>query len=216
MAAAFDNPLDEYLYEGEGERLEFKQTLNSEYKIARTLSAFANTRGGVILIGIKDDRTITGIDVDEERHIIEQAAGFWTSPVIQIKIEEIYLFPHNDEDKEKAILKVTVAESRQKPHFAIGKNGIKQAYLRQNDKTLMAGDRALALMKTHQTNDQPALSPNERRLISYLRLEEKITLKKYMALVNVSRRRARRELNDALEKGIIRILEHEKEPYYTL
>ncbi|MBC7571997.1 MAG: ATP-binding protein, partial [Spirosoma sp.] len=41
--------LDALIEQGEGVRLEFKRTLSSAWRIARTLAAFANTSGGTLL-----------------------------------------------------------------------------------------------------------------------------------------------------------------------
>jgi len=46
---------------GESETLNFKAPFPSNHIIARVLSAFANTKGGILLIGISDDGSITGL-----------------------------------------------------------------------------------------------------------------------------------------------------------
>jgi len=56
------------IFEGEGLTLDFKKTITSCEKIARTMVAFANNKGGRLLIGVADDGTITGVkSEDEER-----------------------------------------------------------------------------------------------------------------------------------------------------
>lgn len=47
--------LDILLHEGEGSMLEYKETLSSSF--ARELVAFANSTGGKILLGVRDDGT---------------------------------------------------------------------------------------------------------------------------------------------------------------
>ena len=46
--------------EGEGKSLEFKRGLPRDVRVARTLCAFANTRGGLLLIGVGDRGEIVG------------------------------------------------------------------------------------------------------------------------------------------------------------
>lgn len=51
---------------GEGASLEFKSGLPGPGKLARTLAAFANSRGGLLLIGVADDRTVVGAPRPQE------------------------------------------------------------------------------------------------------------------------------------------------------
>ena len=53
----------------EGKTLEFKRDLSSPRNILKTLAAFANTAGGVLLIGIEDvTKNVLGLEnpLDEE------------------------------------------------------------------------------------------------------------------------------------------------------
>jgi Skp family chaperone for outer membrane proteins len=67
--------LIDLINKGESETLEFKSSMvwdsrknqpNRELKIvvAKELAAFMNTNGGILLIGVEDDKTITGVDKD--------------------------------------------------------------------------------------------------------------------------------------------------------
>jgi len=54
----------------EGKTLEFKRALSSPRPILKTLVAFANTAGGILIVGRTDDGSIVGLDdvhADEER-----------------------------------------------------------------------------------------------------------------------------------------------------
>ena len=52
------------LKKGEGTTVEFKEVMNENgYK---TLSAFSNTEGGLLLLGISDDGNIIGFDCSDE------------------------------------------------------------------------------------------------------------------------------------------------------
>ena len=58
--------------EGEGFSLEFKRRISSPEKIARTIIAFANTKGGIILFGVDDDGSIVGVESEKsEIELIE-------------------------------------------------------------------------------------------------------------------------------------------------
>ena len=60
--------------EGEHQQQDFKFEISDARKIAKSLSAFANTEGGRLLIGVKDNGKIAGIRSDEEKYMMEAAA----------------------------------------------------------------------------------------------------------------------------------------------
>lgn len=58
--------------EGEHQKQDFKFEISDARKIAKTLSAFSNTHGGRLLIGVKDNGKIAGVRSDEEKYILLQ------------------------------------------------------------------------------------------------------------------------------------------------
>ena len=57
--------------QGESQTREFKFRVDSQRKIAKTLVAFANTDGGTIFIGVKDNGVVAGVRGEEELYMIE-------------------------------------------------------------------------------------------------------------------------------------------------
>ena len=55
-----DNYIKNLIAEGEHQQLDFKFEIRDTKKIARSLVAFANTNGGKLLVGVKDNGVITG------------------------------------------------------------------------------------------------------------------------------------------------------------
>ena len=53
--------LKELISKGESETLEFKKSLSEWKEIIETISAFSNTKGGIILIGVDDRRKVHGL-----------------------------------------------------------------------------------------------------------------------------------------------------------
>ncbi len=66
---------------GEGEEVEFKARPE---KIAETVCAMANSRGGFILIGVDDKGKILGVDVKGEEKIVSELQGLMPSPRVSI------------------------------------------------------------------------------------------------------------------------------------
>jgi len=202
--------LQRLILQGENDRVDFKQRVRQPEKIARTLVSFANTRGGVILIGVKDNGTISGIDPEEEKHTLQLAADFYCDPPVQVQYEEV-------EEDNLTVLKVIIPESIHKPHFAKIKEDDWRGYVRVKDtsvQTSKMADKALA-MEPEQFEPLP-LDRHENAILLYLQKAPRITLRQFMQLANLSERRAYRTLVKLVIHGYLRLHDKEKEAYYTL
>lgn len=205
------------LEEGEGFEIEFKRKVTSPQKIAKTMIAFANTRGGIILFGIDDDRTVVGIGSEkEEIERIQLAGSYYCDPPIEPIIDVV---PYRGRD----VLVVTIEESTEKPHalFVDGDDEWKEGthvYIRVNDKTVEASKEVVKILEAENPNAPPlriAIGEAEHRLFEYLDARERITVKEFAKLVNISTRRASRSLIQLVRAGLIRVHTNEKEDYYT-
>ena len=92
---------------GEDSTLEFKKELPRRDSLADEIAAFANTRGGVILIGVDDNRNIIGLDIVEldraETRAVEICQDSVVPPV-SVFTEKLWL-------DEKNVLKIEVPRS---------------------------------------------------------------------------------------------------------
>lgn len=94
--------LDILLREGEGSMLEYKESVSSS--LAREMVAMANSSGGRILIGVRDDGTVVGVnDTNEARARIQDMAHN-CDPLVKIAVHPI-----------GGVLVVTVREAESKP-----------------------------------------------------------------------------------------------------
>jgi len=196
---------------GEGDQLEFKKTITHLNKIARTLAAFANTRGGIILVGVLDNGKICGIDPEEEKHSLQQAANFYCEPPVRLFFKEI------EHETDVIVLKTMVPGSNQKPHFAKVKENDWRAYVRVKDESVQTSKMTLQSLETAPST--PAYQPQtkqETMLLLQFQKQPRITLKQFMDLANISKRRAARILVNLVLHGLIRLHDKEKEPFYTL
>lgn len=125
------------LKQPESETLDFKQGISSTVKIAKTIIAFANTRGGKIVIGISDNKKIVGIDEAEETFMIEKAISEYCFPPVQILFEvyEMSYFDDEEFEKERYILIVDIKKSKVR-HMLKNGEGKPVFYKREKDRTL--------------------------------------------------------------------------------
>ena len=98
---------------GESLTTEFKQSFDKE--AIETISAFANTKGGYLFIGIKDDSTISGVSIGNEsiQNYINQVKNS-TEPSLIVDIETFTL-------ENKTVLAIRVDEFPIKPVSFKGK-----------------------------------------------------------------------------------------------
>lgn len=124
----------------EGKRLDFKQKITSKEKIAKTISAFANTEGGIILIGVSDHQRIVGIDPEEEKFMVESANVEFCFPPASLTFhpvkwsQEIETPWDNEEDIYLLLVEVSPAGDSQ--IACKNKSGELKVYQRIRDQTI--------------------------------------------------------------------------------
>lgn len=206
--------------EGEGFEVEFKRKVSSPEKIARTLVALANTKGGYMLFGVDDDGSIVGVESEKsEVDLIEQAGTLFCVPEIH---PEIDIVPFDGVD----VIVAYIAESEEKPHYYSGasngdaNNGEEtKVYIRVNSSTVMASKEVVRILRGERPDAAPMkieIGENEKRLFKYLDEHERITVPEFAKLVNISDRRASRTLVSLVRAGVVRIHTLEKKDYFTL
>ncbi|MBW7888317.1 MAG: putative DNA binding domain-containing protein [Bacteroidetes bacterium] len=206
--------IKQLITDGEGDELEFKRKVSSPEKIAKTISAFANTKGGIILFGIDDDGSLIGVESEKtEIDLIRSAGEYYCDPPVQLSFEYI---PYH----RREIIIVTIPESEQKPHFVKSNTEeVPRAYIRVRDNSVIASKEVIKVLRDERPETGPLkliIGENEKRLFNYLEMRDRITVTQYSELVNVSHRRASRILTTLVRAGIIRIHTLEKEDYFTL
>ena len=100
--------------EVEGETLEFKKSLSDFDEILATISAFSNTKGGRILVGVDDNGRIVGVDLG--KRTLEDIASKIAQNTDPRVYPEIVLKKVGD----KNIIEIRVSERDDKPIFAKG------------------------------------------------------------------------------------------------
>lgn len=201
----------ELLQRGEDDSLDYKQQITDAGKIAKTMSAFANHKGGTLLVGVKDNRKISGIRSEDEKYMLDLAARFYCKPEV-----ELTMYEHDIGDKR--IIECFVKPGDDKPYYAKGEDGKWWAYVRVKDQTLLASKIVLDVLR-RQSSGHPTVieySSKEQALLEYLRENDRITMQKFRKLVNISTRRASKILVNLISAGVIRSHTTEKTEYYTL
>ena len=197
----------ELIEEGESIQCEFKRKFSSQEKIAREMIAFANTKGGIILFGVDDDKKIIGVESEKETtELVKDTALNFCEPPLKFLIEY-------KEINGKEIVIVLIPESNKKPHrlqdYQTNFN-ITTAIvpIRVNDKSVQASKEMIRILRA-QTNQSVlkkyVLGPTEKTVFEYLSKVERISVKELSNLVNISERRSSRTLVKMVRANLLMI-----------
>ena len=197
--------------EGEHQQLDFKFEIADAHKIARTLVAFANTDGGRLLIGVKDNGALAGVRSEEEYYMVEAAAKMYCKPAIDFSVKEWNL-------NKKTILEIIILKSANRPHFAQQKEGNWLAYHRVKDQNFEVNR---ILMRVWKLETMPAgvylkFTDPEKFLLEFLETNPSITLSKFIRLAGISRKKAENILIRFLMLKMLRMNFTENLTFFTL
>jgi len=174
--------LQRFTTAGEGARLEFKRILPRAERAARTLCAFANTRGGLLIVGVTDRGRVHGVHAPERiRARIEDLARTAVAPALAVRTQVLAV------DGPRVVL-CTVPRSRTGPHAVLLPRGEARIFVRIGASNRIADGPALeALHRNRREHGSP--SALEKEILAWVR----------------ARRRARaRPSGDATAEGFAR------------
>jgi predicted HTH transcriptional regulator len=132
--------------EGEHQQLDFKYQVTDAKKIARTVSAFSNTDGGRLLIGVKDNGRIAGIRSDEEYYMMESAAEIFCKPKVKFEAKTWNI-------RGKHVLEIIIQKKTSgEPVTTPDPDGNYKAYVRHVDTNLVADEILHTVWKCKSQN----------------------------------------------------------------
>ena len=193
------HPVLSWIEEGEHQQQDFKFEVSDSRKIARTLSAFANTDGGRLLIGVKDNGVVAGVRSEEEYYMIEAASQMYTRPEVPFSAKRWEL-------EGKTVLEVDIAPCAERPYTAPDKDGHYKAYIRVADENILAND---VLVRSWKKRGQPdgtllKVSRPVELLFDYLQTHEWISDRQFCRLAHLPYYVARSILSDLLAMDTLR------------
>ena len=202
---------------GEGDKLEFKRKAAHPEKIVREFVAFANTKGGHVLIGVDDNGDIPGVKyADEEIYVLNKALDQLCKPRIKYEHTIIPL----DEDENRAVVHYHIAESKKKPHYALPDEHAEwgKAYVRIADKSIQASKEVRNVIKFSQRKNGRILQiqDTEKILLEYLGQYDVITLTKFQEIAKLNSYKASMILVNLVVANILKINPSDKEDTFSM
>ena len=201
--------------QGEGQFLEFKKKTDHPDKIVRELVAFANSGGGVLLIGVDDNGTISGLKFpDEDQYVMEAALYQYSKPSPIVSFSRVKLNGKNE------ILQLTVSPGNQKPYYWLKDREKRQyrVYVRSADKCLQASREVYQILKSQPRNSGFMLQFNEPQKLLFKSLSERdfLLLSEIAEVSHFSRNKASKMVVELVLEGVLIVEPHEEGDRFRL
>jgi predicted HTH transcriptional regulator len=208
---ARDLHIQNLIQEGEHQMLDFKFEISDSRRIARSLAAFANTDGGRLLVGVKDNGAIAGVRSDEEIHMIQAAAEMYCQPPVRYSTEEW-------EINGKTVLEVIIPKDKTDKHKAPDSQGDYKIFVRVKDENLVADSVLIKVWKSDMfaRPAKIAFTEPETLLLHYLSENKEITLREFQQLAHINKRKAEAILADFVLVGTIQLIQTSQGTFFRL
>ncbi len=202
--------LEELIAQGEHQQQDFKYRIQDATKLARSVSAFANTEGGRLLIGVRDDGHLSGVRSDEEIYMMEKAATERCHPASPITFETF-------QAEGRTIVIATIPRAQRRPVCAIDEQGHRRAYVRMADENILASPIHLEMWKQDKASTVVmSYSAYETQILDTLRLHPGVTLNRLVRLSGLSRYRVIKSLARFIRYDIAQMTYHEEQFLFAL
>ena len=175
--------LEQLISEGAHQQQDFKYKIQDARKLAKSVSAFANTAGGRLLIGVRDDGVLSGVRSDEEIYMMHKAAYECCMPASEISFRTC----HAD---GRIIVIATIPPASHRPVTAIDDDGRHRAYVRIHDENIVASPVHLEIWRQErQAQGMMRYADKEAHFIEVLRRQPPLTLNRIVRLTRTGRYR---------------------------
>jgi predicted HTH transcriptional regulator len=183
--------------EGEHQQQDFKYRVADACKLARSVSAFANTEGGRLLIGVRDDGHLSGVRSEEEIYMMHQAAYKYCKPEASIKFDTYHV-------EGRTIVIATVPPSGRRPICALDEEGRLRAYIRIADENIVASPVHLALWREMQKPQGIMMTYDDsnRQLLGVM--QNQLTLNQIVRISRLPRHKVITLLARLIRFGVVR------------
>jgi len=197
--------------EGEHQQLDFKFEINDSAKIARTLSAFSNTDGGRLLIGVKDNGRIKGIQSEEEYYMIESAALRYCRPKVSFETRRWQI-------EGKSLLEVYIPAVTNKPVLARDNEDRWLAYIRVADQNILANFILLQVWKREQREKGTFMnySEKEKIVLMYLQANPESGMEDLKTALGITNKLLKPLLINLISIGVIEMTLTEKSTTFSV
>jgi predicted HTH transcriptional regulator len=193
--------LQKLISQGEHQQLDFKFAITDSRKIARSLVAFANSEGGTLLVGVKDNGKIAGIRSEEEIYMVDGAAVMYCKPQIQYKLR---LW---EPEEKKQVLEVIVEPDSSRLWKAQTEEGNWKVWLRSGDQNIPAGNVWEQVWKKRKNSDDRTIvfDRKEQLVFSHLTTGKYYSIDEIIRLTSLPLAETENLISDFIVMGLMKM-----------
>lgn len=190
--------------DGEGRSLEFKRGLPRDEKTARTICAFANTRGGILLVGVLDNGKVHG--VHNPRQVmadLRRIASELITPRLTIQTTVVRV-------NGQAVVAAQIPASPLRPHAVLLGEDDHEVIVRVGASNRIARGATLEALKRHRSGTR-SNTPLEARVLAWVDERSRLsdvpggdaTFPRFAAAHNIGLQRTRRLFTRLEREGLL-------------
>ncbi|MCK5775150.1 MAG: ATP-binding protein [Bacteroidales bacterium] len=203
--------IERLIERGENQRQDFKFEVSDSKKIARSISAFANTEGGKLLVGVKDNGVVAGIRSDEEIHMLQAAAQLYCRPEVALKFTQWQV-------EGKKVLEVDISKTIDDLIMAPDRNDVYKVFVRVADENILANGIFIKNWKQKKAGRSVDIqyTDTEKAFIQTLETSQPINFSQLRRKLNVSPPKLNQLILDFMMIDIVELKITEKAYFYKL
>ncbi len=208
------NALKKLVGKGESLFLEFKTKASNPEKIARELVAFANTKGGVLLIGVEDNKTIAGCKYPEEEIYVITRHFEAYCPDLVFHLERIPV------SNKREVIALHVKEHTTKPVFLkdVLEEKKKNAYVRVADMSIVASTEMEIVLRYEKDKRDWKFyyGKREETIVRYLSDHASLSLSQAQELLKLPRKPTAITMVALVRAGLVKLQPGEQGDLFVL
>ncbi len=203
--------IEKLVEQGEHICQDFKFEISDSKKIARSIAAFSNTKGGKLLVGVKDNGSIAGIRSEEEIHMLQAAADMYCIPPVSLKFKEWEVLG-------KQVLEVDIQTNSDHLIQAPDKNGDYKVFIRMHDQNILANGIFIKAWerKKQALKVEIKYTEDEKNFLQEIKHQQPINWSQLRKRLDLKPARLNQMILDFMQIDIVELRISEKGYFYHL